>query len=276
MCVYAPNMSSNFIVSMDRNPHFFAGRTRSNNREGGQMDVLLGIPDGQQTSGSFSEIKSFAKKFARGLSLGSNQIRMGVFSYGDSARSVLEVRSGTSSSSVETAIDNMRHNGGPGNRKDRAVRYASQMFGRSPRSGVSKKVVLLSHGPSSSGSADLSTISESYPDMEVHPVAVGPDAQIDAALLSDDYKYYEDFPELTSSGPFDITSTIIPSGSTRDGTGKLYRFYSGALNSPLFFQFAKNRIEMQGRGGGVQRIRNMEYASLPHNILMSVSRHQKN
>ena len=269
-------MSSNFIVSMDRNPNFFAGRTRINNREGGQMDVLLGIPDGQQTSGSFSEIKSFAKKFARGLNLGSNQVRMGLFSYGGSARSVLEVRSGISSSSVETAIDNMRHNGGPGNRKDRAVEYAPQVFGRSPRSGVPKKLVLLSNGASSSGSADLSTISESYPDMEVHPVAVGPDAQLDAASLSDDYKYYEDFPELTSSGPFEITSTIIP-GSTGVVTGKLYRFYFGALNSPLLFSICKkpDRNARKG-GGGVQRIRSIKCASLPHNIFMSVSRLQKN
>lgn len=185
------------------------------------MDVLLGIPEGDQARGSFSQIKSFAKKFASGFDLGSNKVRMGVFSYSDRARSVVQVRSGISSSTVETAIENMRQRGG-GNRKDNAIQYASQMFGGSPRSGVSKKVVLLSNGASSSGSADLSAISESFPDMEIHPVAVGTAAQVDAGLISDDFQYYEDFPELVSSGPFEITSKISQGGSTGSVvTGKL-------------------------------------------------------
>ena len=197
---------------MNHNLRFSTGLTRSF-KQSGQMDVLLGIPDGNPTRSSFSEIKSFAKKFASGFDLGSNKVRMGVFSYSDRGRSVMQVRSGTSSSAIEGAIDNMRNRGG-GNRKDVAIQYGSQMFDGSARSGVPKKLVLLTHGASTSGSRDLSLISESYPDMEIHPVAVGAAAQLDAGLISDDFQYYEDFPELVSSGPFEITSKISEGVST--------------------------------------------------------------
>ena len=187
------------------------------------MDILLGIPEGDQTRSSFSQIKSFAQKFTNGLKLGSNDIRMGVFSYSSTAKPVVEISRGTSSSTVNNAIQGMRHGGGA-NRKDRAISYASRMFSRSSRSGVAKSVVLLTNGDSSSGSADLSTISESFPDMNIYPVAVGPDARTDAGLISNDYQYYRDFPDLVSTGPFEITTSVVEGATTGTGTviGKLY------------------------------------------------------
>jgi hypothetical protein len=190
-------------------------------KQGGKMDILLGIPDGDLTRDSFPAIKSFAQQFSNGFKLGPNDVRMGVFSYSDTAKTVVQVRDGTSSTSINRAIQNLAHGGG-GNRKDRAIEKASQMFGLSPRSGVKKNVVLLSHGASSSGSADLSTIKESFPDMDIYPVAIGGAARTDAAKLSKDYTRYDGFSDLTSSGAFDITETIIQGGSsvtTNGGTG---------------------------------------------------------
>jgi hypothetical protein len=180
------------------------------------MDILLGIPDGDVTRDSFSQIKSFARQFTKGLKLGNNDIRMGVFSYGDSGKTVTEIRNGISSSTIETAIQSLSHGGG-GNRKGEAILHASRMFGLSPRSGVSKSVVLLTNGRST-GSSDLSTIKESYPEMDIYPVAVESSARADGAKLSAEYSYYDSFSDLVSSGPFEITSKVFAAGSSTGTT----------------------------------------------------------
>ena len=182
------------------------------------MDILLGIPDGDVTSSSFPQIKSFAQQFTNGLKLGNNDIRMGVFSYSDKVRTVMAVSNGISSSTIDSAIRNLAHGGG-GNRKDIGIQHASRMFGLSPRSGVSKSLVLLTSGASSSGSADLATMKDSYPEMNIIPVAVGSRSRTDAAKLSGDYTYYENYPDLVSSGPFEITSKVIAAGGGGGATG---------------------------------------------------------
>ncbi|CAB4029413.1 Hypothetical predicted protein, partial [Paramuricea clavata] len=182
-------------------------------REGGKMDILLGIPEGDQTRDSFAQIKSFAQRYASGYQLGSSDVRMGVFSYSDTAKSVVQLADGISSTTINNALQSLGHGGG-GNRKDVALQYASDVFSRSGRSGVKKSVVLLSNGASSSGSADLSGISETLSGMDIYPVAVGPDARVDGAKISKDYIYYEDFPKLIDSGPFEITNKIVQAGTS--------------------------------------------------------------
>jgi hypothetical protein len=180
------------------------------------MDILLGIPEGDQTRDSFAQIKSFAQRYAGGYQLGSSDVRMGVFSYSDTAKPVVQLADGISSTTINNALQSLGHGGG-GNRKDVALQYASGVFSRSGRSGVRQSVVLLSNGASSSGSADLSGISETLSEMDIYPVAVGPDARADAAKISKDFIYYEDFPKLIDSGPFEITNTIVEAAVTTNG-----------------------------------------------------------
>lgn len=175
------------------------------------MDILVGIPAGDETRRSFSEIKSFAQKFSSGFKLGNNNVRLGMFSYSDTAKPLVQVADGISSTTINNAIQRMTNSGG-GNRKDTAIRFASQMFGRSARAGVPQSLVLVNSGRSSTGSADLSTISESFPEMDIYPVAVGTAARTESARISNKFVSYNDFSELASSGPFGVTDKIVQAG----------------------------------------------------------------
>ena len=161
-------------------------------------------------------MKSFAKKFAAGFQFGRDDVRMGVFTYSDRAKSVLELRNGGSETSFNNAIDRMRHGGG-GNRKDTAIQYASRMLQRSGRAGSDQSVLFLSNGASSAGSSSLTAIPQSFPDMDIQSVAIGRDAQIEGGQISRKSTYYESFPRLVTAGPFELTTKITQSGGRGGG-----------------------------------------------------------